>query len=87
MAGSFWNYYPDKPSAGYVYNPNNITAARIPRERILKSIHNSESFDYKVKFINPLPGINDDANNDVTTESEEIKIIVPLRNFTISFLV
>ena len=68
--GYFWNYYPDIPNSGYVYNPNNITAARIPRERILKSIHHLENFDYKTKFINPLPEVDDDANNDVTRESE-----------------
>ena len=58
---------------------------------MLKSIHDSERFDYKTKFINPSLGINDGANNDVTTESEEIKIIVPLKNlsnfiFSLDFL-
>ena len=79
--GFFWNYYPDKPSAGYVYNVN-ITAERIPKERILKTIHNSESFDYKTKLINTLPGVADDATNDVSTESEEIKIVVPFKTFS-----
>ena len=88
--GSFWNYYPDMPNSGYVYNAG-ITAACIPRERLLKSIHNSKSLDYKTKFINTLPGIGDNANNDVTSESEEIKIVIPLKNlsnfiFSLNFL-
>ena len=87
--GSFGNYYPDIPKSGYVYNAD-ITAACIERERILKLMHNSESFDYKTKFINPLPGVNDDANNDVTRESET-KIVILLKNlnnfiFSLDFL-
>ena len=89
-ARSFWNYYPDKPNSNYVY-PVGITAARREREKIFQSIYNSESFNYKTKFINVLDGINDNANNDVNTESEEIKIIVPLKNlsnfiFSLDFL-
>ena len=79
--GSFWNYYPDKPNSSYTIFadvPNN----RREREKIFRSIHNSESFDYKTKFINTLPGINDNANNDVTTKSEDIKIIIPLKNLS-----
>ena len=38
--GSFWNYYPDMPSSGY--DNNN-------RDRILYSIKDSESFEYKKK--------------------------------------
>ena len=79
--GSFWTYYPDKPNPNYVY-PVGITAARRERERIFKSIHNSESFDYKTKFINTLQGINDDANSHVTSESEEIIIIEKLKNLS-----
>ena len=80
--GSFWNYYPDKPNSGYTYRAD-TPAARIPRERKLHSIINSEFFDYKTKFINTLPGVNDDANgNDVEREWEEIKIIVPLKNLS-----
>ena len=87
---SFWNYHPDISNSGYVYNAG-ITTARIQRERILKSIHNSKSFNYKTKFINLLPGVNDDANNDVNLESEEIKIAIPLKNlsnfiFSLDFL-
>ena len=64
------------------FYPVDITAARIPRERILKSIHNSESLDYNTKFINTLPDIYEDANNDVTSESEEINIFIPLKNLS-----
>ena len=89
-ARSFWNYYPHKPNSNYVY-PVGITAARRERAKIFQSIYNSESFNYKTKFINVLDGINDNANNDVNTESEEIKIIVPLKNlsnfiFSLDFL-
>ena len=88
--GFFWNYYPDNPNSSYTYFADTLVSRR-QRERIFRSIHNSESFNYKTKFINPLPGINDDANNDVTSESEEIKIIVPLKNlsnfiFSLEFL-
>ena len=78
--GSFWNYYLDQPNFGYTILAN-IPINRRERERIFRSIHNSESFDYKTKFINNLPGI-DDGNNDVTTESEDIKIVVPLKNLS-----
>ena len=88
--GPFWNYYPDKPNSAYTFfadTPNN----RRERERIFRSIRNSKSFDYKTKFVNPLPGVNDVANNDVTSESEEIKIVIPLENlsnfiFSLDFL-
>ena len=87
--GYFWNYYLDKPNSSYTYvasTPHN----RIERERIFESIYNSESFDYKTKFINPLSGVGDAANN-VTSESEEIKIVIPLKNlsnfiFNLNFL-
>ena len=80
---SFWNYYPDMPSSGYDDEDNE-------RERIFYSIKNSESFDYNTKLIKTLPGV-DDGNNDVTRESENIKIIVPLKNlsnfiFSLDFL-
>ena len=73
--GSFWNYYPDKPKSGHDNNAN-------LRERIIYPIKDSKSFDYKTKLINTLPDAADVANNDVTTESEEIKIIVPLKNLS-----
>ena len=81
ITGSFWNYYPVKPSAAYVFDAN-IPCARVVRERMLKTIYNSKTFDYKTKLINALPGIDDDNNNDVTTESEEIKTIVPLKTLS-----
>ena len=88
--GSFWNYYPDKPNFSYTYIAGTHIDC-IPTERIAESICESESFDYKAKFINPLPSVNDDANNDVTKESEEIKIVIPLKNlsnfiFSLDFL-
>ena len=72
-AGSSWNYYPYKPNSGY--NNNN-------RDKDFYSIKDSETFDYKSKLINVLDSINENANNVVTTESEEIKIIVPLKNLS-----
>ena len=57
---SFWNYYPDKPNSAYDNDE---------RDKILYLIGNSESFDYKTKFINNLPGVDDPANgNDVKRE-------------------
>ena len=76
--GSFWNYYPDKPNSGYTHTAN-IPIARIPRERIFRLIYNSESFNYKSKFINTLPGVDDPNNgDDIERELEDIKIVVPL---------
>ena len=55
-------------------------------------IKDSGSFDYKTKLIDTLLGAADLANgNDVETESEDIKIIVPLKNlsnfiFSLNFL-
>ena len=79
--GSFWSYYPDIPNSLYTYVAN-TPADELLIKRRFRPIYESESFDYKTKFINALPGINDDANNDVTTESEEIKIVVPLKNLS-----
>ena len=81
--GSFWNYYPDKPKSGY--NNDN-------RDIIFYSTRNSESFAYKTKIINALPDIDDpDNGNYIERESEEIKIIEPLKNlsnfiFSLNFL-
>ena len=74
--GSFWNYYPDKPNSGYF--DGDI------RERVFYPINNSESFDYKTKFVGNLPA----GNNP---KLPNIKIIVPLRNlsnfiFSLDFL-
>ena len=88
--GSFWNYYPDQPNLGYTY-PANTRTDEIERRRRFRSIYESESFNYKTTFIIALPGIDDDANNGVATESEDIKIVVPLKNlsnfiFSLDFL-
>ena len=88
--GSFWNYYPNKPSSGYSGRRAGDSLVRYRREKIFYPIKDSESFDYKTKSINTLPGIAD-AANDVTTESEDMKIIVPLKNlsslvFNLNFL-
>ena len=72
-SGSFWNYYPDVPSSGY--NDNN-------RDRIFYSIRNSESFDRKTKLVGTLPAAADIDNNNVETELENIKIVVPLKNLS-----
>ena len=56
------------------------------------SIRNSECSDYKTKLVGNVPGAADLANgNDVNTELEDIKVIVPLKNlssfiFNLNFL-
>ena len=64
--GSFWNYYPDKPSSGY--NNNNT-------DRIFYPVRNSERFNYKTKLVDNLP-----AGNDV--ELNDIKFVIPLKNLS-----
>ena len=64
--GSFWNYYPDKPSSGY--NNNNT-------DRIFYPVRNSESFNNKTKLVDNLP-----AGNDV--ELNDIKFVIPLKNLS-----
>ena len=68
ITGSFWNYYPDKPKSGYDDEDNE-------RERIFYPIKDSESFAYKTKLVGNVPG-------GVETELPNIKIIVPLKNFS-----
>ena len=70
--GSFWNYYPDKPNSGHDNNAN-------LRERINYPIKNSKSFNYKTKLGGSVIGVDDDANNDVETKLEDIKIVLPLK--------
>ena len=65
ITGSLWNYYPDKPNAGY--NNNN-------RDRIFYPIKDSESFDYKTKLVGSLPAGDNEA------KLEDIKIVVSLKN-------
>ena len=66
--GSFWNYYPDKPSSGYI-------GANNERTRVYYPIRNPESFNYKTKLICELPGAND-------AELNNIKMIIPLKNLS-----
>ena len=78
--GSFWDYYPDKPNSGHDNNAN-------LRERITYPIKNSESL-----VLGTLPAAADFPNgNDVEAESDDIKVIVPLKNlsnfiFSLNFL-
>ena len=65
--GSFWNYYPDKPSSGYIGN-NERTRAFYP-------IRHSQSFSYKTKLVGNLSDEND-------AELEDIKFVVPLKNLS-----
>ena len=75
-AGSFWNYYPDIPKSGHDNNPN-------LRQRIIYPIKDSESFDYKTKWIGNVPGVADPADgDDIEKELEDIKIVVPLKNIS-----
>ena len=82
--GSFWNYYSDIPNLGYSEQTAGQACNIYERKKILYSIKNSESFDYKTKLVGDLP-----AGNDV--ELQDIKIIVPLKNlssfsFNLNFL-
>ena len=74
--GSFWNYYPDMPKSGH---DNNVNL----RQRIIYPIKDSESFNYKTKFIANVPGVADTADGDyIERELEDIKIVVPLKNIS-----
>ena len=73
--GSFWNYYPDMPKSGHDNNAN-------LRQRIICSIKDSESFNYKTKLVGNVDVVADAADNDVKTELEDIKIVVPLKNLS-----
>ena len=65
--GSFWNYYPYKPSSGYIAN--------YERTRVFYPIRHSESFSYKTKLVDNLSDEND-------AELEDIKFVVPLKNLS-----
>ena len=65
--GSFWNYYPDKPSA-YSFGGNE-------RTKVFYLIRNSESSNYKTKLVGNLPDGND-------VELDNIKFVVPLKNLS-----
>ena len=70
------------PNSGHSITTD-APANEIVRKIIFRSIINSESFDYKTKFINTLSGGADLANNnDVETESEDINIILPFKNLS-----
>ena len=62
--GSLWNYYRDKPSSS-INDDDNIT----------HSILNSESFDYKVSFI------ENGATHDNLTKND-VKVVVPLKHLS-----
>ena len=53
--GSFWNYYPDIPKSGHDKNAN-------LRQRIIYSIKDSESLNYKTKLIGNVPRVADPAD-------------------------
>ena len=73
--GSFWNYYPDMPKSGH---DNNVNL----RQRIIYPIKDSESFNYKTKLIGNVDAVADAADNDVKTDLEDIKIVLPLKNIS-----
>ena len=82
--GPFWNYYPDMPKSGHDNNAN-------LRQRIIYSIKDSESFNYKTKLVGNVDAVADAADNDVKTDLEDIKIVVALKNlrnfmFNLDFL-
>ena len=64
------------PKSGHDNNAN-------LRQRIIYSIKDSESFNYKTKLIGNVPGVADPANGDDTeTELEDIKIVVALKSIS-----
>ena len=82
---SFWNYYPDMPKSGHDNNSN-------LRQRIIYPIKDSESFNYKTKLIDNVPGVADPADgDDIENKLEDVKIVVSLKNiinfiFNLDFL-
>ena len=80
----FWNYYPGMPKSGHDNNAN-------LRQRIIYPIKDSASFNYKTKLVGNVDAVADAADNDVKTDLEDIKIVVPLKNlsnfmFSLDFL-
>ena len=66
----------DMPKSGHDNNAN-------LRQRIIYSIKDSESFNYKTKLIGNVPGVADPANGDDTeTELEDIKTVVALKSIS-----
>ena len=82
---SFWNYYPDMSKSGHDNNSN-------LRQRIIYPLKDSESFNYKTKFIDNVPGVADPADgDDIENKLEDVKIVVTLKNiinfmFNLDFL-
>ena len=73
--GCFWNYYPDKPKSGHDDNVNLI-------QRIIYPIKGSESFNCKTKLVGNVPGVAHPADvDDIERVLEDIKIVVPLKNY------
>ena len=68
---SFWNYYPDMPKSEHDNNAN-------LRQRIIYPFKDSESFNYKTKSAGNIDAVTDASDNDVKTDLEDIKIVVPL---------
>ena len=53
------------------------------RQRIIYPIKDSESFNYKTKLVDNVPGVADPADeDDIERELEDIKIVVPLKNIS-----
>ena len=50
--------------------------------RIIYPIKDTESFNYKTKLVGNVDVVADAADNDVKTELEDIKIVVPLKNIS-----
>ena len=73
--GSFWNYYPNMPKSGHDNNAN-------LRQRTIYPIKDSESFNYKTKLVGNVGAVADATDNDVKTELEDIKIVVPLKSLS-----
>ena len=52
------------------------------RQRIVYPIKDSKSFNYKAKLFGNKDAVADDADNNVRTKLEDIKIVVPLKNLS-----
>ena len=52
------------------------------RQRTTYPIKESESFNYKTKLVGNVDAADDAADNDVKTDLEDVKIVVPLQNIS-----
>ena len=59
------------PKSGHDNNAN-------LRQRIIYLIKDSESFNYKTRSADNIDAVADASDNDVKTDLEDIKIVVPL---------